>query len=391
MLAILSAVVEVIKKNKGTQTSGEYYSALMTTLEQAETDQSILATLSLLEMLLITVPKEILQNQFKKVSKIFYEIFKKYSTTDDHLIIRHCIECLSILLQAQDNNTWTDDLTIKICDEILSFSIHTKPKIRKKAQNAICMILNNFEVNNCNGLKMYHPAASQVGNNCLSILKNTDTSSSNTKTLHLLSFLKEIINKLPENIVKLITNELEKIMEIKDAMLTSCCLQILDKLSTTETITSNFSTQFIDNLYDCQPASGDFGATLAWLAALQQAQCNLAIDDCSVNLVKTFKKIMELWRLNDEKIVEASSKCVVVLVKKCLAPMCVDGATTKIYREILRDVIQSAQGGMKSKHVPHSVRHHTLIFIKALFEVKLILFLFYCFMFNLIMFFFGFY
>lgn len=63
----------------------------MTTLEAAETEESIVAILSLLGMVMKTVPKNVLKFQFGHATKVFMDIFIKYASEENFLILRHVI------------------------------------------------------------------------------------------------------------------------------------------------------------------------------------------------------------------------------------------------------------------------------------------------------------
>lgn len=76
MLAVLSAVTEIIKQNNGNETSTEYFAALMSTLETVEEETSVAATVSLLGMILKTVPKSILNLHFGKISQALLQVKK---------------------------------------------------------------------------------------------------------------------------------------------------------------------------------------------------------------------------------------------------------------------------------------------------------------------------
>lgn len=112
MLAVLAAVTEVLKQSGGTESSTEYYAALvgikmtilnlfflqslmllfwhqMTTLEAAETPESVSAILSLLGMCMRTVPKNVLKLQFGKATEILLQILTKFVAEENFLIIRH--------------------------------------------------------------------------------------------------------------------------------------------------------------------------------------------------------------------------------------------------------------------------------------------------------------
>lgn len=61
----------------------------MTTLENADTEESISAILSLLGMGMKTVPKNVLRLQFGQASQIFVQILMKYASQENFLILRH--------------------------------------------------------------------------------------------------------------------------------------------------------------------------------------------------------------------------------------------------------------------------------------------------------------
>ena len=66
--AILAAVTEVIKDQGGEETSTEYFAALLTTLEATDTEEGMSAVVSLLSMVIKTVPQEVIRSRFSKVS-----------------------------------------------------------------------------------------------------------------------------------------------------------------------------------------------------------------------------------------------------------------------------------------------------------------------------------
>lgn len=377
MLAILSAIVSVLKQNKSNETSSEYYLALMKTLDHAETDQSICAILSLLKMLLSTLPKNILQSQFNETSQTLIGILDKFSLIlDSHLIIRLCIDCLTVILLAQDSNTLNNDFAIIIYDKILSFSVHTKPKIRKKAQNTICLFLKNLNSTDTDKSPECCQLVSLVADYCVLTLKSFQESEkssiSNTKILHLLAFLRDIIYIMPQKRVKLISKKLLKILKSKNTMLTACCLQTLHSLYTSQTLvlSSKFSIRIISILYGYQLKLEESETTLAWLVVIQEALCNVVkhdLEKCSLILFKILTKMKELSKFDDEKIVCALNNSVNTVIQKCLTPMCTDTNANK-YKKLLRKIIQLAHDGLKNKSV-HSVRLHTLIFIKVLYQV----------------------
>ena len=83
MLAILSAVSEVIKENRIDETntdepSGvEYFGALLTSLDSSDSVESLSATISLLAIVIKTIDKEILHAKFSISSKLLLETLSR--------------------------------------------------------------------------------------------------------------------------------------------------------------------------------------------------------------------------------------------------------------------------------------------------------------------------
>jgi ribosomal RNA-processing protein 12 len=63
------------------------------------------------------------------------------------------------LIQAQ--STWQDGTLVVIFDSLLSFTNHTKPKIRKASQHAICAVLRGSYFMLGDNPPDCHPAAAR--------------------------------------------------------------------------------------------------------------------------------------------------------------------------------------------------------------------------------------
>ncbi|XP_015121144.1 RRP12-like protein [Diachasma alloeum] len=373
MLAILAAVTDVIKQNGGTESSTEYYAALMTTLEQADTEESIAAILSLLGMGLKTVPKNVLKLQFSEASHTFFQVLTKFAGSDNFLILRHCIGCLSLLLRAQEAAVWSNSSTLQVLDGILAFTVHTKPKVRKASQHAICAILKGSDLMRTDSPPAYHPAAPQVAKHCLHQFENAGQPGTITTTLHILTLLKDIAHQLPKNYVKSICEGLLRIMTLNNPLVTSCCLQTLHSLFVSKppesVLPSQLNAQIINALYDYQPAPGDTQPTLAWLAVMQEAHCNLVNNSlplCGANLPRIMEKTSELWLSDKPEVVSAASHTIKSLIQVCVGPMCENDAVAEVYKGPLGKIIQVVQGGLKYQF--NSAWHHVLHLLAVLFQ-----------------------
>ncbi|KAL7289625.1 hypothetical protein TKK_0016479 [Trichogramma kaykai] len=374
MLAVLAAVTEVIKEKSGSESNTEYFAALMTTLQEADTEMSISAILSLLGMNMKKVSQNVLRSQFSKASSIFIEILKEYASKENFLILRHCIGCISVLLRNQDASAWKNASTTQIMDGLLVFTLHSKPKVRKAAHHAVCSILKTSNIMNCDNPLEFHPAAPQIAKHCIAQLEVANQPGQITSTLHILSLLKDIAHQLPKSHVKSLCEALLSIMTLKNVLITSCCLQTLHGLfvsqPTEAVLPSQLNAQIINALYDYQPAIGDTQPTLAWLAVMQEAHCNLSrcsIELCAANIPRMVEKCTELWLSDKTEVIAGASHTLKTLIEVCVASFaCNDQDLSQKYKPVLIKIIQFIKIGMKYQY--HLAWNHVLHIFASVFR-----------------------
>ncbi|XP_076301341.1 RRP12-like protein isoform X1 [Lasioglossum baleicum] len=374
MLAVLSAVTEVIKQNGGSETSTEYFAALMSTLEAIESDTSIAATLSLLGMGLKTVPKNVLNVQFSAASKIFLDILSKHASSEEFLILRHCIHCLSLLLRALEEATWSNSSTMQVLDAILAFVTHSKPKVRKAAQHGLCAILKGSEIMKCDEPPLYHPGSPRIAKHCYNQLQFSSEPGSVTGVLHTLTLLKDITHHLPKPHVKMICEVLLRIMGMKNVLITSCCLQTFHGLFVSRPpeaiLPAQRNAQLITALYDYQPPATDTQPTLAWLAVMQEAHLCLAnnsLNLCATILPKMLEKCVDLWLSDRTEVVSGSSHTIKILLQDCIGKICETEELVRKYSTAIDQVILVMHKGLSFQYL--EAWYYILHLIAVLFQV----------------------
>lgn len=109
MLAILAALTDVIKERGGSQSSTEYFLALvmrfllacerlvigiflyfqMETLDAANEDSEVIASVSLLAMGIKTVPEAVLRKKFGDTANLLMDLMKRFADTEHQNILRN--------------------------------------------------------------------------------------------------------------------------------------------------------------------------------------------------------------------------------------------------------------------------------------------------------------
>lgn len=214
MLALLAALTEVIKEKGGNESNTDYFLALMETIENVKDSSDLQAALMLLNMGIKSVPEAVLQRKFNETSELLISLIAIFMDSDEKNIIKTIISCLSVVLRAQPYSSWESSSTMKVFDSILTFAIHTKPKIRKSAQHAIGSILfgscfmlpeKNDQTENAEMTyepsKIIHPGSTRVAKFCIEKFKPEIIGNNQTLMLHVLTLLQSV---LPGNKLKLI-------------------------------------------------------------------------------------------------------------------------------------------------------------------------------------------
>ncbi|CAB0020940.1 unnamed protein product, partial [Nesidiocoris tenuis] len=294
MLAVLAAVTEVIKENGGSESSTEYFAALLTSLMTAEYDDDhVTAIVNLLAMGIKSVPPAVLRSRFSDACSILLQLLNKYSDSDRCSLVRSILGCLSVLLRAQDSAAWSDSSTLQILRAILAFITFSKPKIRKAAQHSIVSVVKQSEITLA-GL-------AEIASHCTHLVETVSSTGGVTTTLHILTLLKDVIHTFPKKHLKACCEAILKIMTLNNVLINSCSMQALHGLfssASPDQLPAALGAKLINALYDYQPPPTDSQPIQAWIALMQQAHINLAHGDlrlCVLNLPKLYRTITNFY------------------------------------------------------------------------------------------------
>ncbi|XP_022172679.1 RRP12-like protein isoform X2 [Myzus persicae] len=325
MLAILAALTEVIKANGGKETSTEYFAALITTLQttlsngQDDCEDSVTAMVSLLSMGMKCVPKEVLCTKFGPTTQTLLTTLAKFAESDNNNLLKSVFSCLSLLLRIQEKIVWSHSSTVQVYDAILNFIIHSKPKIRKAAQHAVCAILKSNK-------EVMHPMSGYTATYCTKVLTSGTTASNTTTILHVLTLLKELMPIFPKKELKPLCEEVLKLMTLNHPLLLSCGFQVFHGLfvsypSSELVLSSTLNAKLLMALFDYRPTPMDTQPTLAWLAVQQEAYICLSKSDlllCISHLKRIFKVCIELWVNGNSELLKASGSTLRILIEECI-------------------------------------------------------------------------
>lgn len=379
MLAILAALTEVIKEKGGTESSTEYFLALMETIENAKEDSDIQATVMLLNMGIKSVPEAVLRKKFNETAEVFLNLIARYADSPDKNIVRTIVSCLSVVLRAQEYSQWKFSSSMKFFDAILSFSIHTKPKIRKAAQHAITSILfgscfmlppkpegedDDEEVMKPEPPKIVHPASARVAKFCVDQFKPEVINNNQTLLLHILGLLQTVMPGFSKDDIKTVSEHLLSIMTSGNMLVRTNCFQTFHALfsSKSQNLNAQLVGRSVTALYEYRPDRTDFRQVLAWLMVMKQAHIKFSLlspDLCIKALPRFFETcINDLWLSDKQEVVSGTSNALKEILEECVKPVCGgDAEPSPELRQPIKKIIEiltkalAAPFGATSSHI----------------------------------------
>lgn len=356
--AVLAAVTEVIKSKDGKESETEYFAALMTALESAEEVEAITAIVFLLSLVIKSVPDGIIHSKFSKSCQVLVKILGDHASDGSPGLLRPLLVCLWRLLSVQEGAVWSESSTMTTYNGLLSFVVHSKPKVRRSAQEAVRLLLRNPP-----GNVKHHPACSSTVKYCVQqIEKHGGSSHGAATTLHVISVLKEILPCLPAQNVKTVCESLLKLMTLGNVMVTVNCLQAMHKLFSASpldgTLSKQLNAQLINALYDYQPNVSDSNLSQAWISTMEKAYINLGRLEkvlCYRHLPRILSSLMSYHLSNNFPLVTAAKSTMQTLLQECLSPVaeevCAEIAKTPDVSDTpLQKLIRCMESGLQFRY-----------------------------------------
>ncbi|XP_043659100.1 RRP12-like protein [Drosophila teissieri] len=342
MLAILSALTEIIREKGGGESSTEYFLLLMEQIEAATEERDIVAGVALLAMGIKSVPAPVLRKRFAQTAATMQALLQRFMEATNQSVIRYVIGCLSVLLRAQDYATWTYSSTFQYFDALLAFSIHSKPKIRKAAQHAVvsiihgsCFMLPTIKSDDSEEDTVveqpkvkHHPASSRVTKFCLAQFKPEVLANAQTTVLHTLALLKDTLSGFKTEDIRSVCEHLLSIMTAANVLVRTNCFQALHALFHTRSPNLNAAlcAKLLAAIHEYRPDRSDVRQTIAWVTVLKEGHLHLAtlqLDLCMQALPRLIDVCTtDLWLSDRTELVVGVSNCIKELLQDCVARVC---------------------------------------------------------------------
>lgn len=336
---ILSAVEENIEEQKNEKTPVAYFVSFLSLLDQSVNGDAIVdsglatTTAYFLDIIFPFTPKPLLKAKFGDIlTKLATPLTNAESEAP---LVRSTIGALESLLLAQDHQQWVSSGNIspkRALLGLLELSFDPRPKVRRRAQEAINKIL----VNPPPSPSPIHVAAPLCGDIALKKLvslvesqsknhkKNTNKEL-NSQIIHSLQLITSITsaNSWPSTQIEPLCDILLEISKTSDQFLITAAFSAFEGLfkSMSNIIDVEKFTKVLDVIFDLKPSVNDSHLAASWLAVVAKALesfASLAPETC-LRKLPTIIPIVSVFLSSELKdIYISASQCLIAMITETI-------------------------------------------------------------------------
>lgn len=334
---VLSAIEDTLRQQKSDFTPTAYFAALLSLLSRQITDQgptnkeTATAVVYLLDLVTPHVPAPLLRSKF---TEIITSLAPALTHQDaDAPFLRSSIGCLESLLVLQDAHAWglpqTQISPRRAVAGLLQISVDPRPKVRKRAQEALAKVLANPPPSP----SLDHPAADMCAETALKVLNDIaalaakakkgkggkNAESKDPDLIHALQLIKTIATASggwPSRKMDVLCELLLNISRSTNEFLTMAAFEIFEVIfagMAADEVASAKLPRLLEVISELQPSKNDSQLLPPWIAVISRGYEVAA----QIEPEDTFAKLPELFTMVSEFLV-SSSHNIRVSASECL-------------------------------------------------------------------------
>ncbi|OBT74284.1 hypothetical protein VF21_07374 [Pseudogymnoascus sp. 05NY08] len=345
---VLKAVEDTLRDQKTDFTPTGYFAALLALLPQAITSSGVvnkeLATsvVYLLDVVTPFAPEPLLRSKF---SQILTNIAPALSLPEaDAPLLRPSIGCLESLLLAQDSSAWELSQTQigprRAIAGLLQLAVDHRPKIRKKAQDAITKVLRNPPPSPSSD----HPAADMCAETALKSMSDLAAKASQAKkqrkgqadaehepalihSLHLVKTVAAASGGWPSKKIEALCEVLLNISKSSNEYMTMAAFEVFEIIfqgMAEDEVASAKLPRLLEVISELRPSQNDSQLLPPWIAVISRGYDVSA----QINPDETFQQLPELFAMISGFMASAShnirisaSECLMSFMANCVPDM----------------------------------------------------------------------
>ncbi|KAL8901420.1 MAG: hypothetical protein Q9192_000571 [Flavoplaca navasiana] len=366
---VLSAVEATLKEQHHSQTPTGYFVALLALLTQANlpnngvaNDHLASSVVYLLDLVIGHVPAALLRTKFSQILTHIAPVLTSEDATAP--LLRSSIGCLESLLVAQDGAAWTlSQIQIsprRAVAGLLSLASDQRPKVRKRAQDAITQILKHPPPTP----SLDHPVADMCAETAMRTLTDAlAVSSVSTRKskdsmqehhqpglIHALQLVKAISSASggwPSRKIEQLCKVLMGVSKSNNKYLTMAAFEVFEVMfqGMADQISASKLPRLMEALSELKPSHNDSQLLPPWIAVISRAyDVSAQIDPQGTfhKLPEIFFQVSEFLSSASHEIRVSASECLISFLVNCV-PDSVIAEPSIVDEEILEKVARAAQ------------------------------------------------
>jgi ribosomal RNA-processing protein 12 len=368
---LLSAIEDTLRQQNSEFTPTAYFAALLSLLGRQITAEGIAskdtatATIYLLDLVTPNVPAPLLRSKF---TEILTSLAPALTHKDaDAPLIRSSIGCLESLLVVQDSRAWelpqSQISPRRAVAGLLQISVDTRPKVRKRAQEALAKVLANPPPSP----SLDHPAADMCAETALKMLHdiaevaaksrkhkaNKEPLNKDPDLIHALQLIKTIATSSggwPSRKIDVLCELLLNISKSSNEYLTMAAFEIFEVIfvGMADELASAKLPRLLEVIGELQPSKNDSQLLPPWIAVISrgyEVSAQIEPEDTFMKLPELFTMVSEFLTSSSHNIRISASECLISFLVNLipdsviLEPSIYDEKTLEKVAKIAQDLL----------------------------------------------------
>ncbi|KAK5072936.1 pre-rRNA processing protein [Lithohypha guttulata] len=341
---VLTSIEDTLSEANEKFTATAYFAALLALLKQITSDSNVgepgeivTSTVYLLDIITSHVPHALLRTQFAPIITLLAPSLDTASTNTP--LLKSAIGCLESILIAQDGPAWNLPATQigprQALNALLPLAIDQRPKIRKRAQEAIKLILQNPPP----GPSIDHPAAEVCAiaaqNNLKSAVqlvhqnrkqKNKSDGDNDPSVIHALQLIKTIAlasGGWPSKKIETLCEILLSISRSRNDFLVMSAFEVFEVIfdGMQDEVSSAKLPRLLEAITELKPAQNDAQLLPPWIAILSRGYGSYAAvepEDVFAKLPDLMNLVADFLPNPSHNIRVSASECLISFFANCI-------------------------------------------------------------------------
>ncbi|KAK4461791.1 ribosomal RNA-processing protein 12 [Cladorrhinum samala] len=361
---ILEGIDGVFKAQNEQPTPTAYFAALLSLLDK---NQLVQPVIYLLDIVTPYAPEPLLRAKFTQILTLLAPVFAQPDA--DAPLIRASIGVLESLLLAQDGPAWEQSAAVmsprRAVGGLLSLSLDPRPKVRKRAQEALRKILKSPPPSPT----LDHPVSPMCAETAMLSLKavaekvaqlkkeKKADASSDPELIHALQLVKTIASASggwPSKKIESLCELLLGIARSGNEHMTIAVFDIFEMIfgGMVDEVSSAKLPRVIEIIKELRPAPNDTQLLPPWIAILSRAydvSAQIEPDETFQGLLEPFNMVASYLGSDAKNIRISASECLVSFAANCVPPQVL--IEPSIYDEkVIGQLVGTAEGLLTVKY-----------------------------------------